>query len=519
MPRGHSGGRGRVGRSTAATSKRDRGFAKRQDAAWTNDGRPIDGETGDSGSSEDTDESGDEARDKVAGRQLSVRLCMFEFSQNDSKMDSGSRLVRFGLAQSMRPDAAFHGIILSTQTDVLVSAADRPLVESSGVAGVNCSWNRIEDIPWAKLQRRGKHRTLPFLIAANSINYGRPWKLNTAEALAATLFIVGLESDAALVLRRFSWGSEFFRINEEVLNGYRAAKTSAQVRACQDEFLARCQAEAAARRAQTMDLPSSGSSGEDEDAEEAAEGNEKERQREGDGLRTLDGEEVLSVHADEVEHGVVTGRGKPASNCSVAATEKQLARETQATDSRMAEGSNSKAVSAVSSDAATGGGRDLPMQVQQVPRGVAHDGSDTQHGGSNNGCNRHDHAELGAPKFAVLETRPEGSSCTSSPKPDLQLPTEAPGPKDQKAVLQALQATASTDWLQSVGLTGLSGNALAKIRRADFIQLWQRFHEEQAPSLEVTKMARLVEAVSGTETATTGCKRQSARTGKQPPKR
>merc|ERR1719242_1013835 len=108
MPRGRGGRGGRCGRASrsAVTSKRDRGFVGIQDPAWADDGRPITGENADS-SSEDMDNSCDEARTKVVRTQLSVRLCMFEFNQNDSKMDSGSRLVRFGLAQSMRPDVPF----------------------------------------------------------------------------------------------------------------------------------------------------------------------------------------------------------------------------------------------------------------------------------------------------------------------------------------------------------------------------------------------------------------------------
>jgi pre-rRNA-processing protein TSR3 len=80
-------------------------------------------------------------------------------------------------------------------------------------------------------------RLLPLLFAANSVNYGRPHKLNTAEAYAACLYITGFEDDAMKVLESFGYGEEFFRLNQEALNAYRLCKNSDDILITQNHFL------------------------------------------------------------------------------------------------------------------------------------------------------------------------------------------------------------------------------------------------------------------------------------------
>jgi pre-rRNA-processing protein TSR3 len=70
------------------------------------------------------------------------------------------------------------------------------------------------------------HRKLPFLLAANSVNYGRPFKLCTAEAMAAALFITGFITEAQTICEAFSWGDEFMRINTEFLIEYSRCESS-----------------------------------------------------------------------------------------------------------------------------------------------------------------------------------------------------------------------------------------------------------------------------------------------------
>lgn len=72
-------------------------------------------------------------------------------------------------------------------------------------------------------------RLLPFLVATNPVNYGKPCKLSCAEALAAALCLAGLRDAALAVMSRFKWGHSFFSTNGELLERYGACTTAAEV--------------------------------------------------------------------------------------------------------------------------------------------------------------------------------------------------------------------------------------------------------------------------------------------------
>jgi pre-rRNA-processing protein TSR3 len=117
---------------------------------------------------------------------------------------------------------------------------------------------------------------VPYLVAANPTNYGRPWRLNCAEAIAAAFHICGRPEWAVALLESFSYGEEFLRINGQLLDRYAACADEKGVKQAEEEWLAKLEREYAASRGEKpMVLREEGEEGEgddelDEEAEEEA---------------------------------------------------------------------------------------------------------------------------------------------------------------------------------------------------------------------------------------------------------
>ncbi|EQC40986.1 hypothetical protein, variant [Saprolegnia diclina VS20] len=210
-----------------------------------------------------------------ARRSFPVTLRMWDFNQCDAKRCTGRKLCRLGYVKSMKPGAHFRGIVLSPHGEKVVSREDLSIVTSIGISVIDCSWARVQEMPIKQI-KSGSHRLLPMLVAANTVNYGKPFKLTCVEAIAATLYIVGMQDEAIQLMDEFPWGMEFLKLNAEALDAYAACETSEEVQVAQETYLTNCQAEEAVRKTRVM-MPGDDN---DEEEDEYDSEDEEERQRE-----------------------------------------------------------------------------------------------------------------------------------------------------------------------------------------------------------------------------------------------
>lgn len=153
---------------------------------------------------------------------------------DDPEKCSARKLSRFDLAelhQSARLTPP--GIVLNPFAEQALSPADATDDHASLIA-LDCSWETAEA---EAFQLRGTHRALPFLVAANPVNYGEVLQLSTVEAFAGALCILGKRDHAEQLLSKFRWGHTFLELNAEPLSRYAACEDSAAVVEIQQEYL------------------------------------------------------------------------------------------------------------------------------------------------------------------------------------------------------------------------------------------------------------------------------------------
>ena len=71
------------------------------------------------------------------------------------------KMVRKGFVKELRTTQRFPGLCLTPSATQVVSPADREIVREHGLGVVDCSWAKLDDVPFARL-RAGCERLCTF---------------------------------------------------------------------------------------------------------------------------------------------------------------------------------------------------------------------------------------------------------------------------------------------------------------------------------------------------------------------
>jgi pre-rRNA-processing protein TSR3 len=166
-----------------------------------------------------------------------VRLFALMAREDDPRKCTASKLLRLGELREAKHIERIPGgaIVLDPEAEKALSREDLGAARKFGILVLDCSWNKLAKFP--RVRAGLKHRGLPLLLAANPTNFGKPQRLSSAEALAASLYILGEKEHAERIMGKFRWGSVFIDINRERLEAYSAASTSAEVVDVQSRIL------------------------------------------------------------------------------------------------------------------------------------------------------------------------------------------------------------------------------------------------------------------------------------------
>lgn len=133
-------------------------------------------------------------------------------------------MVKFKIASDIK-NTKKNNLVLDPFSEKTLLPKDKSIIRS--IVGIDCSWN-LADQAFAK-KFTGVKRKLPPLFAGNPVNYSKLNKLTTAEAISASLFILGFKQEALDLLDKFKWGHTFYDLNQNLLTDYSTMESEEQL--------------------------------------------------------------------------------------------------------------------------------------------------------------------------------------------------------------------------------------------------------------------------------------------------
>lgn len=171
--------------------------------------------------------------DLTSGKELFNKLYYVYLGQDDPRKSTMKKLERFGLVKKIDVRRASLTVALTPFSDTYILPSDRTLILRRGISVIDGSWNLISTIK-GFTPKFG--RTLPLIVPVNPVNFGKPGKLSSVEAMCAALYITGFMDEASAIISKFSWGQSFLPTNKNLLDEYSQCAGQEGVKEVQDAY-------------------------------------------------------------------------------------------------------------------------------------------------------------------------------------------------------------------------------------------------------------------------------------------
>lgn len=164
------------------------------------------------------------------------KIFVLQLRQDDPNKCTAAKLVRLNLAKPLYRIRQIprQALTLNPFAEAHLLSKDRAQASVYGLVAIDCSWEKVEKTFAAQLP--GRNVRLPTLLASNPVNYAKPHKLSSLEALAAALQIMGYREKAIELLSIFKWGPHFLSLNHDPLEAYASASNEADIVTAESQY-------------------------------------------------------------------------------------------------------------------------------------------------------------------------------------------------------------------------------------------------------------------------------------------